>query len=703
MLSAFSQSRPRAAGLALVALTAILAAHMTAHVASAMPPPVAPASPSSPRMALRQQSAPPQFVPIDLTQVTVSFVRAAPVKKGARMSLVYVRVQCPSSHAGGVEAVELRVTPRKKDAAPVDVRRLPGPAFGRVGRAAFPGDPCIYPLLVPLEPDVLRSARFEVTEASAWLAPPSEARAQRDVPVTVGALQVLPKWRRPDGREVKCTAVPLTNLRDEVVEVVLEADFVDDPTATSLVSMQLQPRESAVLHVDRYGGRVARAVVVDWSILTTDGAAAARRLFTEAWDGWYRLPEAEFPLTASFRFDHATPAGLEVHHGEVVFQADGKVAVRIESRVWMAADHMLERAAFHLTRPRADVVLGAQPVLVALFPDPSITLPNHPTVPATKRATNVVLRDGQVHSLEDAADALADWESWSPTTGSVPWRLAVREGPLQTFTGIELQRERVTWARSGERWLPSKLERTQPKFFIVPQHESTISFERWSTPTETLLGDELPTGPLADELRAAWDGFHRHPLRNVEVAGEFELADGASNSDLLGRKSVSGTLVMRRLHGSPWRPQTIVCVERRTSEDELSALASAVASRVERLFQADPCCEPRFDVAFRGARLARDGEWITIDGSHYRGARLVAGELVALRDVEGVESSFDWATVEGARVPREVLRGDERIVLEWKLVADGWLWPTAVTRPGPTTTTSERFGSSKLRVSPLNP
>jgi hypothetical protein len=613
-------------------------------------------------------------------------------------------------HAGGVEPLAFRVTPRMKDAAPVEVRRMSGPTFGRVGRATFPGDPCIYPLLVPLEPEVVRSARFEVVEASAWLAPSTDARAQRDVPVTVGTLQLLPKWRRPDGREVMCTAVPLTNLRGEVVEVVLEADFVEDSPATSLVSMRLRPQEAAVLHVDtlsfgagnKFSGRVTRVEVVDWSIIATDGAATARRLFTEAWDGWYGLPEGMFPLTTSFRFDHATPAGLAVHQGEAVFQADGKVAVRIDDSAWMAANHMLERAVVHLTRPPADAVLGALPVLGTLFPDPVIMLPNHPTVPAAKRATNVVLRDGRVCSLADAAGSLADWESWSQTSGSMPWRLAGREGPLQTITGHELQRERVTWARSGEWWLPSRLERLQPRLFIVPQHESIISFERWSGPTGTLLGDELPTGPLADELHAAWDGFHRYPLRNAEVAGEFELADAASNSDLLGRKSVSGTLVMRRLHGSEWRPHAIVCVERRASEPEHSALASAVATRVGRLFQADPCCQPRFDVAFRGARLARDGEWITIDGSSYVGARLVAGELIALRDVEGVESNFVWATVEGARVPREVLRGDELVALEW-IVADDWLWPAVITRPRLTTITGERFSNSKLRVSALKP
>ena len=689
-------------------LGAVAASNGSATAAAARPT-SAPEVVAGGQDAPQQPSTPgPEFVPIDLTRVTASIVRVVPVIKDGPASFVLVRVQSSSNHKGGVEPVVFLVTPRGKDAVPIEVRRVAPPTFGRAGRAAFPGEPCVYPLIVPLREEALRGARFEVVEASAWLAPASAARAQRDVPVSVGELEVLPRWRGPDGQEVMCTAVPLTNLLDEAVDVILEADYERDSPATSLVSMRLQPREAAVLHVDSlfFGrgsarhGKVVRVKVVDWSIFATDGEATARRLFTEAWDGWYRLPETAFPLTASFRLDYSTSTGLDVFRGEAVFQADGEVAVRIDgapSLVILAAEHTLERAAAHLTRPSAEVVLGARPVLETLFPEPVISLANHPTVPVTQRPVDVILRGGRVSKLFDPTGKLLDWESWTPTMGSAPWRLGARDALLPTFDGVKLERERVTWARSGDWWLPSTLERSQPKFFILPQNESTFSFERWSNAAGTLLGDELPTGPLADELRSAWDRFHRHALKGADVAGQFELELAAASEELLGRKQVTGTFVLRRLHGSRWRPQAVECVERRASEEELAALAEAVSARITDLLAYDLCCEPRFDQRFRGARLAREDGWITIDGNRYSAAQLVDGELAALRDVEGVERRFVWTSVAGARVPCEVIC-DERVVLEWEPVTDGWLWPAVITRPGPTSAPRERLGTKKLRV-----
>ncbi len=176
----------------------------------------------------------PEFVALDPATVRATLVSADVVTKQAEGALVSIRVECPAGHVGGVQALALRVTPKAKGAAPVVVRRFDDPAYGRKGRAAFPGEACDVPLLVPLDAKAAKGAAVEVLEVSAWLEAPTK-KGDDGAPVGVGRPVVDTGFDAERGQSLPRTTITLTNDLEHDVDVVLRAEFTNPRAGTSLV------------------------------------------------------------------------------------------------------------------------------------------------------------------------------------------------------------------------------------------------------------------------------------------------------------------------------------------------------------------------------------------------------------------------------------------------------------------------------------
>jgi hypothetical protein len=661
------------------------------------------------------EQEPPTFVALDPASVRAALVSADPITKSDAACLAELRIECPADHAGGVEALVFRVTPKARGATPVIARRVAPPAYGRAGRAAFPGAPCTYQVLVPLDAKAARGATVEVLELSAWTgAPPAER--EPSPPVEVGEPSVATGFDAERGQSIPRTTIALTNHLAHDVDVVLRADFVNPRDATTLVRGRAAAKRTTELVVaglplgngEYIGAEIRRVRLVDWSILVDDGQERARELLSAAWARWDAVPNEKLPVTAHCRFDYRSPSLTCDVVGEAEFGPGGKVTVTLAGTpprgALEAAQRALRDTAAHVSRADTTTLLSKAPTLIAWAPQPVIALAGHPLPDDLALPRAVELRGDTIRAVcmnyEDGSRGLR--EDWDVIDDGARWRLAGRRVEVATSPRDAAEVERVEWLRAGELWLPARVTRTLPSWAPGAGFASTLTFESWRQGTATLQAAAAPTGPLADELRAAWDGFYRHPSADVRVECAYTATSPGTDAVWLGRKKLTGTFTLERLHGAAWGTARATVEEKKATADEQERLGMAALDRLSIWSNRDLCREPRFDEAFRGATLTRDGEWIVLDGARYLGVKLVAGQIAALRSVTGEEAQLRWKSVDGASVPVELTRRKERIALTWSALPGGWRWPTkcefhdVFVDWGP-----ETLECSKVRVTPI--
>lgn len=93
-------------------------------------------------------------------------------------------------------------------------------------------------------------------------------------------------------------------------------------------------------------------------------------------------------------------------------------------------------------------------------------------------------------------------------------------------------------------------------------------------------------------------------------------------------------------------------------------------------------------------------------GATVQAVLIVEGRIAAIRDTRGSKVTYKWAEIGGNLVPAETSRGIERIVVGWKRLSDGWLWPKRVEFQDVFTRQDYHWGPesldfSKVKVKPL--
>lgn len=635
--------------------------------------------------------APPQrtFVDLDPATVDASLEGVDAVLRGEPGAVVTVEVRRPRSFDGFVEPLVLRIVPKGKGAAPLEVVRVDPPFHGRAGRAAG-RDPVVVPLLVPLEAAALKGARVEVLEASCWTGaePAAEAPVELGRPSTASAFDPLYQ------RSISRTTIPVRNLGDDPVDVVLEAKFLKPERATSLVRGRVEGGATTELVIsalptgagERPGVQVRAVDLVDWSVVVDRGEDEARRLLEGAWATMYRVPAERFPLAARFVREYRDADRVAKKEGTLTLAADGEVRVSLDTgpdaTVERSVRADLERVLWAVARPPLDELLEGEPTLVRRGPRPVVRT-ERPLVPHDMGgAVAHVVEDGVL--VAHAKDPLAGergeglparWR-WSP--GPAP-RLLGRIRPQVSTIPSAVREQRIGWQDlGGGLWLPTVATDEASEWSPGIGSRTTMTFTGWRTGAEPAAPGPPPQGPLADRLRAAWDGFYRYPTTEARIEASFRVKNPGTDGVWIGRREVRGSLVLEDMRGGFWASSSAEVREKRATPDDLAILAGSVLDRVLMWSGRDLCRQPPFDVAFAGATLEEDGRWILARGAEVAAVRLEGERVAALRTAFGAEATFRWKEVAGHLVPEARASGGETITVRWKEWRDGWLLPSAV-------------------------
>jgi hypothetical protein len=634
------------------------------------------------------QAAPRTFVELDPATVVASVHGVDAVLDGEPGCLVEVEVERPRGFDGYVEALRFRITPRARGAEPVEVRRFDAPYYGRAGRAAGP-KAVVYPLLVPFEAKAAKGAKVEVLEVSAWTgAPPDE-----EAPVEVGRPTSSTNFDADFQQSLVRSTLPLRNLRDREVDVVLLATYSGPKRATTLVGGRAPANGTLDLVVrflptglgERLGADITRAKVVDWSVIDDDGATAARRSLAAAWDDSFRLPDELFPLAAKFTFVYEGEGKRHTRAGALQLDRTGKVTVVLDgahdANAARSTTADLEALLWCLTRPAFDTLQLGPVTLQRGGRRQVVRVGENPLRGSHSGSVSFVIEDGLIVQVSpdplgaELGDGNPTAWTWSKT--STP-RLECRR--LQRFAGNPdaYQEEQFNWSQASGTWLPSRITVREGEFVPGAGSLETFTFAEWSPAASTLASPTVPTGPLADELRAAWDTFYRYPTPHARFAGEFRAVTPGTDGVWRGRKDVRGSFALEEAEGGFWRRSEATISGKKLTPDEHASLQGAVLDRVLMWSGRDVCRMPCFDEMFRGAELARDGEWILAPGASVKAVQLANGRVKSIRTAFGGEATLRWDTIDGVLLPVERRAGDEAVRVKWKELEAGWWFPVRV-------------------------
>lgn len=635
-------------------------------------------------------AAPPAshtFVDLDPGSATASLEDIEPVVRGSEGCVLTVEVARPRGFDGHVEPLRFRVTPKGRDAQPIELLRVDAPFHGRAGRAA--GDePVEVQLLCPLDPKAARGARIEVLDVSAWTGPAPRS----EPPVEVGRPRTTTAVDPDYQRSLTRSTIAVTNTCAFDVDYVLAVEFVGPKKATSLVRGRVAANATDQLVVrhlptglGEFPGAEARsAELVDWSVLVDDGAEEARRLLTRVWDGAYRVPAERLPLAARVTWEATASGGRTRREGRFVVEADGGITVELDGEHDATSTRTvttdLERALWAIARaPGASVGGGVTLVRGGAAPIVRSDAPlfEH----GLQGAVSVAIEGGRI--ARTASDALAGLMGdalprvWSWSAGGAPRLLGWSQRSISSIPAARTD-VRLDWLRHGDLWLPVRFSEVTPEWSPGMGRATTLTLGDWTPDVAPIEDAALPTGALADGLRAAWDGFYRYPTWDARITGEFRARTPATDGVWIGRRDVRGSVRLAGITGSYFRESSAEVDEKRATDDERATLEGAVLDRVLMWTGRDLCRQPRFDEAFRGARLERDGPWTLTHGAALEAVRVEDGRVAAIRTRFGAEVEFLWKEVRGALLPIERTSGEETLTIDWREVEDGWLLPARV-------------------------
>lgn len=635
--------------------------------------------------------------PTQLERAEAKVERVTAVADGQPASLIRVEVRNPGRHA--FEPLLFRVVPRGEGVEPVTVARVPRPLEPRAGRAIAPRKRASYPLVVPVPAAALADCTVEVLDACVWS--PSSAEAELEVEardVKIGR----PRVHGEEGSE--WTSATVTNGTGHHIDVVLEATFRNDGGGACLVGARLAPGEEREVEIQAlaagpFGGEVLlpRAVVsrlelVDWSVRVDPGAVVARELMAQAWGSWTRVPPELLPLSASFvaDVDHKRlfgPGGerydlVEEVRGRLWIDVDGRVQVESArggsrgGRAAASAELAVRDALGWISRaPFAEASRDWELRLVRGGPPAVVRMSGAGDV-FRRSVLDLRIEDGAVTGSAHPGGIGAAATQWSVETIGDAWTLVSkrRESPSQgvteesaTYATVEDAVVLDTWTTWEEDTLTDSPRRT------------TVTFDAWEFGVQAPVPPAPPTGPLADELREAWDGFYRYPDPFVELTGTYAVEIKGGDGIWLGRREVEGSFSLRHFDGGYWRHRTVDCDDEKADAGTRPVLVNAVEDRIGMWSGRVPCWRPTFDVEFAGVELAEgDGRgWIALDGHRRLGAvRVSGGKVDAIRFTSGAETSYRWRKKGDVLLPSRVERvGNGDVDLDWDEIAPGWWLP----------------------------
>jgi hypothetical protein len=624
-----------------------------------------------------------------LTSLSARVVGTDPVAKSVASAIVRVSVQ----NDGGAPAEPLvfRFQPagRKDPPAPLTVRRVDAPHYGRAGRTIAPGKRLEYQVLVPLEEKLAKTAAVEVQAASF-----PRAAASLENPVRILASELVRAVDRDLGRTTKRTRIELANAAPYELDVVLRARFASPLKAESLIEVRLPANARHAVVIDELPTERGRGYseaeivdleVVDWCAIVTRGEDLARALFTAAWDAWYRLPDDVPGLRGSFTYRFQEGARGVAAAGAFHLSRDG--AVRVDPPADPAVAGALRDAFRDVCRPTAEKALDGLALELFELGGPErdgrarasiLRLDRAPFLECTTEAFLGIV-DGRI-AWSSVSRAPLPRELWTTRAvdeaeraESASWVAAYVEHRA-AFQATPVDTRRTRYERVGALLVPVDY-RTTSALEAFPDSAKSMHLALSDVSIGTVLAPAPPTGDLADALRAAWDAPYRYPDPPRTLAGRYAIETPATDGVWHGQRKVQGAFRLVGFRGRTWDRAEVTVEGRGLTAEMQSMLADAVEDRFHLFAHRDFAGRSPFDGAFAGATLAGTPDRVEVEFAAFTSIEIQGGLPTVLERPGGSRRTLELTRLGKALVPTTIATDGETIRATWADLGDGWAYP----------------------------
>lgn len=645
------------------------------------------------------------FVQEKPSRLKVRVVRVQAGLSGVAIALAKVEVSNPTDVWAEPLAFsfEVKGTAAQGVAAP----RVAPPFGNRAGRAIPPRSSLDYWVNVAAAPKTIAKSGARVTDASFFEsdAPKGEAHESHP-PATVGKLEELEPEVDFGGNRLAFQQVRLSNTSDRRVDLIFRADFKQPQRGPNLVHCTLEPHqvrdwtiEGATMEVPGFahfrGSNLSGLELIDWSVLVEQEQEPAKERLRAAYEARAAWPSAKFRYGGRYqvvieRFNWDKNARERVVE-EGTFKSEGMFAhfvpgpaKRAEGRAGAGDAPMAEadgwillnRASSGLTRKSFDEWLGDARVVrhrdVNGLEVVSVLRPNRAGVTPEL----YWIEDGQVvaEAISPRAAFVAPrwFELEAGATGTV-MRLDRERRERQVAPAFPTTYEYEYTTVDGVP-IPSKL---RMELHVNPESMSTfVTLElfdvRLGGGKEAVELAPVPTGELADQVRAAWDRGYRHPLEPVTLRGSFTVKNAGNDALWRGHRKVQGTFRLAEFTGSGWGDWEIT-LDGKYAENVARELKGVVIDRFGMfLGRRDYAGRKSFDEIFAGASLEKRGSQIFVRGCAVEQLEIRRGRVEAHTE-RGTRYDHTWKKMGGTDVVVRYESSPESMLYKRIQLGDWWL------------------------------
>jgi hypothetical protein len=619
------------------------------------------------------------------SRLKVKVIKVVDAIDGFASALMTVEISNPTDY--WAEPVEFLVpTKKRKDLKAHVIPRVEAPYYGRAGRAIAPGGKLRYVLSLPDEPKRIGKSKVKVTQASFFSGDPVA-----EAPVEIGEIDSVTEAANFVGEEIRFSRIMLRNTSEFTIDATLRAKFSYPKSGTALVRFRLNPKEQRRFTVqgpqvsftemsDLRGSDIKSIELIDWSALRgkdpDPGIEILRAAFLAraawptkdfAYEAQYKLEIEQYDwntrkrvkivesgrCTSKGRFAHFEPnQGIELDtagQGQILLsQANRNLShpdfeswleggtVQLHRRQGMTAVVAVTYGWENAIRNRYYWIVENQIVRQARYPfaGPSLVFENE--------------REGAelVVAKETAQDIRL---GPSPYDHEHQFRYQRIDGYL---IPIEMQKENKFNPEENNLLVHLKLSKI--KLLGAPEKVATAA---------------VPTGKLADLVRAAWDRGYRYPSTPLRVAGNFVMTNDGRDLIWLGQKEVRGTFDMQGFRGNAWDRCDIV-LQGKYSEATDLALQETVKDRFGMYMSRDLSARPSFEKQFTGARFEKKGSKILVHNNSITQLEIRKGKLEAYW--EGSQRKLSWKKSAGVECLARAEHGAESIRYQRREINGVW-------------------------------
>jgi len=629
----------------------------------------------------------PAFGAGDLSQLSVQAKSVSEAVRGVESALVELEIE--NSGALHAEPIEFSYTYRVRGEGTVTARvaRVTAPFDGRAGRAVPPGDRSVFPIVVPLDPKVARAAKWSVARASFF-----ENASIVTMPVALGAIEEAEAERTLQGDKVPHSLVNVTNTTPYVVDAIVLARFKRPKKAHTLIQCRLEPEETKAWVVNGipldvasnsyfWGSEIESVELVDWSFLRSERNADARALLEQAYTDWIAWTAPFHVVRGRYSFRHDGPAapgsGRELRSSTGAFVISGESDVVVTPDSGGDEDYrcqlLLLRAFGDMRRKTLEDQLGERAVELHVEGEETVVRARDWSGFGDAEGDEYfTLSDGRIvgrtaNPLKSEATRLI------PRSVSGGYLIAEERSGSEEFPHTYWYAHEIV----GGLWVPVGVH--EDNAFSTPEsnvHTSvTLSDVRVFPAAEGVVIEKVvPTGELADRVRAAWDKAYRYPDEPVDLSGSFGIENPGTDALWGGHRKLTGRFVLHGFRGSRWDSWEID-VKGKFSEQQQRHLGALVEDRIRMGAWRDFSGRLPFDEAFLGARFSLDGNAIAVENAFCDRLELRDGRIHAVHFGDIVRF-YRYTSIGGALVANHVMTGRrEMIEIKHKRVK-GWVLPT---------------------------